>query len=312
MNGECINHMGSRQRWLIKDGVSILWKWGNDMNDISESPAVSFENVSFRYSEHSEWILKDMTCSIAPGEWVSIVGGNGSGKSTLIKLMNGLLKPNAGRVHVFGESIESANLLKIRKCVGVVFQNPDEQIVGTTVEEDIVFGLQNLKFQRDEMISRVDYVMDLLQLEELRNRPIRTLSGGQKQLVAIAGILVMHPKIIVFDEAASMLDPQNTANLQSLMSDLHRKGFTIIQVTHDPEDILKADRVLVLNQGRLTFEGDVPALMKQSEILEDAHTLPPFVVRFKKALFKRGIELSGGCKSEKELAKTIWEYISAT
>lgn len=281
------------------------------MTDSSESLAVRFENVSFRYSEQSEWIIKDINFSITSGEWVTIVGGNGSGKSTLIKIMNGLLKPSLGRVYVLGENIEMENLLKIRKCVGVIFQNPDEQIVGITVEEDIAFGLQNLMFQRNEIISRVDHVMSLLKLEEFRNRPVRTLSGGQKQLVAIAGILVMHPKIIVFDEAASMLDPQNTANLHSLMSDLHRKGFTVIQVTHDPEDILRADRVLVLNQGRLAFEGDVPTLMKQSEILEDAHTLPPFVVRFKKALYMRGIELSGGCKSEKELAKSIWEYISA-
>lgn len=281
------------------------------MTDFSEPPAVLFGNVSFRYSEQSEWILKDINFSITPGEWVTIVGGNGSGKSTLIKLMNGLLKPSLGSVHVFGENIETANLLEIRKCVGVIFQNPDEQIVGITVEEDIAFGLQNLMFQRDEIISRVDRVMNLLQLEEFRNRPVRSLSGGQKQLVAIAGILVMHPKIIVFDEATSMLDPQNTINLHNLMSDLHQMGYTIIQVTHDPENILKADRVLVLNQGRLTFEGDFPTLMKQSEILEDAHTLPPFVVRFQKALNRRGIELSGDCKSEKELAKSIWEYISA-
>lgn len=281
------------------------------MIDSSTAPAVLFENVSFRYSEQSDWIVKDIKFSITPGEWVSIVGGNGSGKSTLIKLMNGLLKPSLGRVLVFGENIEPENLVKIRQRVGVIFQNPDEQIVGTTVEEDIAFGLQNLMFQRDEMISRVDRVMSLLQLEELRNRPVRTLSGGQKQLVAIAGILVMHPKIIVFDEATSMLDPQNTAHLHSLMSDLHRKGFTVIQVTHDPEDLLKADRILVLNKGRLTFEGDVSTLMKQSEILEDAHTLPPFVVRFKNSLHRRGIKLSGGCKSEKELAKSIWEYILA-
>lgn len=281
------------------------------MTDSSKSPAVLFENVSFRYTEQSEWIIKDIKFSIALGEWVSIVGGNGSGKSTLIKLMNGLLKPSLGKVNVLGENIEMANLLKIRKCVGVIFQNPDEQIVGITVEEDIAFGLQNLMLQRDEIISRVDRMMKLLQLEEFRNRPVRALSGGQKQLVAIAGILVMHPKIIVFDEATSMLDPQGTIHLHSLMSDLHQQGFTVIHVTHHPEDILKADRILVLNQGRLTFEGDVPSLMKQPEILQDAHTLPPFVVRFKKSLCRRGIELSCDCKSEKELAKSIWEYISA-
>ncbi|MNJ52230.1 Energy-coupling factor transporter ATP-binding protein EcfA1 [compost metagenome] len=214
-------------------------------------------------------------------------------------------------MHVLGENIEMANLLEIRKCVGVIFQNPDEQIVGITVEEDIAFGLQNLMLQRDEIISRVDRMMKLLQLEEYRNHPVRTLSGGQKQLVAIAGILVMHPKIIVFDEATSMLDPQSTIHLHSLMSDLHQKGFTVIHVTHNPEDILKADRILVLNQGRLTFEGDVPTLMNQLEILQDAHILTPFVVRFKESLYRKGIELSGGCKSEKELAKSIWEYISA-
>lgn len=281
------------------------------MTDSSKSPAVLFENVSFRYTEQSEWIIKDIKFSIALGEWVSIVGGNGSGKSTLIKLMNGLLMPSLGKVHVLGENIEMANLLEIRKCVGVIFQNPDEQIVGITVEEDIAFGLQNLMLQRDEIISRVDRMMKLLQLEEYRNRPVRTLSGGQKQLVAIAGVLAMDPKIIVFDESTSMLDPQSTIHLHSLMSDLHQQGFTVIHVTHHPEDIFKADRILVLNLGRLVFEGDVPTLMKQPEILQDAHTLPPFVVRFKESLYRRGIELSGGCKSEKELAKSIWEYISA-
>lgn len=280
------------------------------MTNFSRPQAIQFENVSFRYSENSEWILKDIHFSITPGEWVSIAGGNGSGKSTLIKLMNGLLTPNFGKVYVYGERVEKMNLLKIRKTLGVVFQNPDEQMVGITVEEDIAFGLQNLMFKRDEMISRVDRIMSMLQLDPYRNCPVRTLSGGQKQLVAIAGILVMHPSIIVFDEAASMLDPQHTAKVNGLMSDLHRKGITVIQVTHDPEDILKADRVFVLNQGRLTFEGSVPVLMEQSEILADAHLIPPFVVRFKKSLYSRGIKLSGGDKSEKELAKSIWEYIS--
>jgi energy-coupling factor transport system ATP-binding protein len=279
------------------------------MIDSAKSPSVVFDDVSFRYWD-GNWIVEDIKFSIRPGEWVSIVGGNGSGKTTLVKLMNGLLKPSQGNVLVFGENIDLGNIQKIRQLVGVVFQNPEEQIVGNTVEEDIAFGLQNLRFPRDEMISRVDYIMRLLQLEELRYRPVRTLSGGQKQLVTIAGILVMHPQVIIFDEAASMLDPQNAAKLHDVMSDLHRMGITIIQVTHHPEDILRANRVLVLNHGRLTFDGDVITLMKQPNILEEAQMLPPFLVRFNKALRSKGMDLPVYCESEKELAKSIWESIS--
>lgn len=276
----------------------------------AKSPSVVFDDVSFRYLNDGNWIVKDIKFSITQGEWVSIVGGNGSGKSTLVKLMNGLLKPSLGKVLVFGENIDPGNIQKIRQLVGVVFQYPEEQIVGNTVEEDIAFGLQNLRFPRDEMISRVDCILRLLQLVEFRNRAVRTLSGGQKQLVTIAGILVMHPQVIIFDEAASMLDPQNTAKLHNVMLDLHRMGITIIQVTHDPEDILRADRVLVLNQGRLTFDGDILTLMKQSYILEEAQTLPPFLVRFNKVLRSKGMDLPEYCRSEKELAKSIWESIS--
>jgi len=281
------------------------------MNENCKSLSVVFDGVSFRYPEHDEWTLKDIKFSIAPGEWAAIVGGNGSGKSTLVKLMNGLLRPSQGRVLVFGEHIKPSNILKIRQQVGMIFQNPDEQTVGATVEEDIAFGLQNLMLRRDEMISRVDRVLSLLQLEKLRHRPVRTLSGGQKQMVAIAGVLAMHPQIIIFDEATSMLDPQNAAKLLDVMSGFHRMGYTVIQVTHDPEEMLKADRILVLNRGRLAFDGDVSDLMKQSGILEEARMVPPFLVRFKQTLCRKGMDLPLCCGSEKELAKSIWEYISA-
>lgn len=281
------------------------------MTSSAESPAVVFENVAFRFSEHGEWILKDIDLSIAPGEWISVVGGNGSGKSTFVKLVNGLLTPSLGKVLVFGESADPANIRNIRQSVGIVFQNPDEQTVGATIEEDIAFGLQNLMFPRDEIISRIDRILRLLQLEELRKRPVRTLSGGQKQLVAIAGILVMHPRIVIFDEASSMLDPQNAGKLLGVMSDLHRMGLTVIQVTQDPEEIRHADRILVLHHGRLAFAGDVPALMEQPDILEETRTHPPFLVRFQNALRTKGVELPACCESEKELAKSIWESISA-
>lgn len=132
------------------------------MADYAKTPAIAFENVSFRYSEHGDWQIRDISLSIHLGEWVSIIGSNGSGKSTLIKLMNGLLIPNQGRVLILGEQVDSTNLLQVRQNVGVIFHNPDEQTVGTSVEEDIAFGLQNLMLHRDEMISRIDHVMDLL------------------------------------------------------------------------------------------------------------------------------------------------------
>jgi len=286
-------------------------EWGLEMTAAAKSPSVVFENVCFRFSEYGEWIVKDINISIAQGEWISIVGGNGSGKSTFVKLVNGLLQPSLGKVLVFGESAGPANIRKIRQLVGIVFQNPDEQTVGVTVEEDIAFGLQNLMFPRDEMMSRIDRILKLLQLEELRYHPVRALSGGQKQLVAIAGILVMQPQIIIFDEAASMLDPKYAGKLLGVMSDLHRMGITVIQVTHDPEDIWRADRILVLQRGRLAFAGDVRALMKHLDILEEAQIIPPFLIRFQKALRAKGMKLPACCESEKELAKSIWESISA-
>lgn len=281
------------------------------MTAAEKSPSIAFENVSFRFSEHDEWILQDIDISIAPGEWIAIIGGNGSGKSTFVKLMNGLLKPSSGKVYVLGESIDSANLREIRQHVGIVFQNPDEQSVGVTVEEDIAFGLQNLLLSRDEMMSRIDKVLKMLQLEDLRYRPVRTLSGGQKQLVAIAGILVMHPQVIIFDEASSMLDPQSSIKLLRVITDLHRMGLTVIQVTHNPEDIWHADRILVLNKGYLSFVGDVPALMQQSDIFEETQILPPFLVRLQKTLGTKGLELNVTCGSGKEMAKSIWESISS-
>ena len=282
-----------------------------EMTDTTQTPSIVFDNVSFRYWNQDNWILKNINFSVISSEWVSIVGGNGSGKSTLVKLMNGLLKPSLGNILVFGESIEPSTIQQIRKKVGVIFQNPEEQWVGSTVEEDIAFGLQNLRLSRDEMTTRIDRVVRLLRLEELRNRAIRTLSGGEKQLVTIAGVLVMEPQVIIFDEAASMLDSQNADKVHEVMSDLHRLGYTIIQITHDPEDILKADRILVLNHGRITFNGDVLTLMKKSYILEEAQTLPPFLVRFNQELRSKGMTLPVYCGSEKELAKYIWESTSA-
>ncbi|MEF3306776.1 ATP-binding cassette domain-containing protein [Paenibacillus sp. GYB003] len=276
----------------------------------SDAASIVFDDVSYRYSEHDDWALTHIRFGIASGEWATVTGGSGSGKSTLAKLANGLLKPDAGRVTVYGTDASSGDARTIRQLIGIVFQNPDDQTVGGTVEEDIAFGLQNLRVPRDEMRRRIDRVLRLLRLTELRGRPVHGLSGGQKQRLAVAGVLAMNPRAIVFDEAASMLDPENAAHLRSVMLDLHRSGITIIHITHDPEDLLKSERILVLHDGRLAFDGDWRALAACSGVLEEAHMLAPFLIRFQQAIRAKGCDWPVFSGSEKELARTIWEFAS--
>lgn len=276
----------------------------------SETTSIVFDDVSYRYSEQDNWALAHIRFSIAPGERVTIAGGSGSGKSTLARLANGLLKPDTGRVTVYGEDTSCGDVRKIRQLFGVVFQNPDDQTVGGTVEEDIAFGLQNLQIPRDEMRQRIDWVLSLLRLTELRGRPVHGLSGGQKQRLAVAGVLAMYPRAIVFDESASMLDPESAAHLRSILLDLHRSGITIIHITHDPEDLLKSERILVLNEGRLTFDGDWQALGACPGVLEEANMLSPFLIRFQNAIRTNGFDWPVYSGSEKELARTIWEFAS--
>ncbi|WP_158301840.1 ATP-binding cassette domain-containing protein [Paenibacillus mesophilus] len=276
----------------------------------SEAISIVFDDVSYRYSVQDDWALAHIRFSIAPGERVTVVGGSGSGKSTLAKLANGLLKPDTGCVTVCGEDTTCGDVRKIRQRIGIVFQNPDDQTVGGTVEEDIAFGLQNLQVPRDEIRRRIDRVLSLLRLTELRSRPVHGLSGGQKQRLAVAGVLAMNPSAIVFDESVSMLDPENATHLRSIMLDLHRSGITIIHVTHDPEDLLKSERILVLNEGRLTFDGDWRALAACPGVLEEANMLSPFLIRFQNEIRTNGFDWPVFIGSEKELARTIWEFTS--
>lgn len=276
----------------------------------SEAASIVFDDVSYRYSEQDNWALTRIRFDIASGEWVTVAGGSGSGKSTLARLASGLLKPDTGRATVYGEDTSCGEARKIRQLIGIVFQNPDDQTVGGTVEEDIAFGLQNLQIPRDEMRRRIDRVLRLLRLTELRGRPVHGLSGGQKQRLAVAGVLAMNPRAIIFDESASMLDPENAAHLRSIMLDLHRLGITLIHITHDPEDLLQSERILVLHEGRLTFDGDWRALAASPGVLEEAKLLSPFLIRFQHAIRTNGFDWPVISGSEKELARTIWELSS--
>ena len=212
---------------------------------------IELAGISFSYPGRP--ILRDVNLRIRRGEYLGVTGDNGSGKTTLVKLLNGLLLPQEGRVTVGGASTsDRESLLAIRRSVGIVFQNPDAQAVGETVEEDIVFGLENIRVPASEIDRRIDSYLGMLGIKELRDRNISLLSGGQKQLVNIAAVMAMEPACIVFDEALSMLDAGNRKNVLQRISELNSRGTSIIQITHNPEDLGNCHRVIAISDGRIS------------------------------------------------------------
>lgn len=234
-------------------------------------PIIALENVSFSYkiNENSSVdVLKDVTFSIYPGEYVAIIGHNGSGKSTLSKHFNGLLTPKSGDVWVRGNNTkDSSKKLDIRKGVGMVFQHPDNQIVATIVEEDVAFGLENIGVPRQEMKQRIDEALEVVKMSEFRKRPPHHLSGGQKQRVAIAGVLAMQPDCIVFDESTSMLDTFGRNEVLQVMRKMNEMGMTIITVTHRMSEAAEADRIIVVEDGKIVMDGIPREIFKHKEIL---------------------------------------------
>ncbi len=216
---------------------------------------IELANINFSYPERP--VLRDINLCIGRGEYLGVTGDNGSGKTTLVKLLNGLLLPQEGRVIINGASTsDRENLLAIRRSVGIVFQNPDAQAVGETVEEDIVFGLENIRVPASEIDRRIERCLGMLGIPELRDRNISLLSGGQKQLVNIAAVMAMEPACIVFDEALSMLDAGNRRNVLLRVSELTRRGTSIIQITHNPEDLGNCHRVIAISDGRISSTVD--------------------------------------------------------
>ncbi|MEA3282441.1 MAG: energy-coupling factor transporter ATPase [Euryarchaeota archaeon] len=217
---------------------------------------IELANISFSYPERP--VLRDVNLRVRRGEYIGVTGDNGSGKTTFVKLLNGLLLPHKGRVVVNGVSTsDRGSLLAIRRSVGIVFQNPDAQAVGETVEEDIVFGLENVRVPIYEIDRRIERYLGMLGIKDLRDRNISLLSGGQKQLVNIAAVMAMEPACIVFDEALSMLDAGNRRNVLLRISELNRRGTLIIQITHNPEDLSNCHRVITISEGRISSQRSV-------------------------------------------------------
>ena len=220
-------------------------------------PVISIKNIHFHYHDDDKReALSDVSIDVYPGEWLAIIGHNGSGKSTLAKMMNGLLEPNEGSIYIDGQLLTEETVYEARRKVGMVFQNPDNQFVGTTVEDDIAFGLENIGMPREEMIQKINSSLEMVRMTPFKDKEPARLSGGQKQRVAIAGMIALAPKVVILDEATSMLDPQGRFEVISTIQKLHKeKGITVISITHDLEEAASADRVLLMEGGKVNRIG---------------------------------------------------------
>ncbi|TKC14304.1 energy-coupling factor ABC transporter ATP-binding protein [Robertmurraya kyonggiensis] len=268
---------------------------------------VKIENVSFKYEGQEQYALKDVSFQIYDGEWLAIVGHNGSGKSTLAKLLNGLQFPEEGRIQIGGIDLTEETVWDIRKLIGMVFQNPDNQFVGTTVQDDVAFGLENNGIPREDMVERVQSSLKSVKMEQFLDQEPHHLSGGQKQRVAIAGVIALRPKIIVLDEATSMLDPRGREEVLDTIRELKNDHqMTVISITHDLEEAAKADRIIVMNGGELYREGIPEEIFQMDEELVGLGLDIPFPVKMSKMLKAKGIPLNKHYLSEEELVTQLW------
>ena len=271
---------------------------------------LSFNNVTFSYTPDQPELRKaveDITFSVKKGEWIAVVGHNGSGKSTMAKLMSGLLFPASGEVRFMKDVLTEDNLWQTRSQIGLVFQNPDNQFVGATVQDDVAFSLENNGVPYEEMVVRVQESLAQVKMENFINHEPHHLSGGQKQRVAIAGALAMHPKLLILDEATSMLDPQGRDEVLQTVQNLREKiGLTVLSITHDLEEAILADRVIFMNDGKKFAEGTPSEIFALGDTLIEFGLDLPFAMKMTKLLQAEGIQLVGQHMTEQELVNDLW------
>lgn len=267
-------------------------------------------NVSFQYDTSTRKALDGISFSVVEGEWLAIVGHNGSGKSTLAKLLIGLNFPSEGKIKVGDMDMSEEHIWEIRRQIGMVFQNPDNQFVGTTVVDDVAFGLENAGIEREVMISRVKDALLKVRMDGFLNQEPHHLSGGQKQRVAIAGVLAHGPSIIILDEATSMLDPMGKAEVLETIRQLKAdRNLTVISITHDLEEAARADRMIVLNQGKIFAEGTPSEIFALDEELIKLGLDIPFSVKMGKLLREQGLDVSNHI-TEEGLVDELCKYRS--
>lgn len=274
------------------------------------SEILSFNNVSFSYTpevEDARKAVQNVSFSVNEGEWISIVGHNGSGKSTMVKIISGLLFPQEGEVRVMKNVLSEENLWETRTQIGMVFQNPDNQFVGATVQDDVAFALENNGIPHEEMVKRVHNSLKQVKMDTFLNHEPHHLSGGQKQRVAIAGALAMRPKILILDEATAMLDPQGRAEVLNTVQELRKEtGLTVLSITHDVEEALLADRILFMNDGKKYAEGSPQEVFSLGDKLVEFGLELPFAMRMTNLLKANGVQLVGEHMTEEELVNDLW------
>ncbi|WP_270204615.1 energy-coupling factor ABC transporter ATP-binding protein [Streptococcus anginosus] len=271
---------------------------------------IEVQHLKYKYDNHVDsYILKDVTFHVKQGEWLSIVGHNGSGKSTTIRLIDGLLEAESGEIIIDGDKLTLENVWEKRRHIGMVFQNPDNQFVGATVEDDVAFGLENQGMDYQTMFDRVQEALDIVGMQDFKEREPARLSGGQKQRVAIAGVVALRPDIIILDEATSMLDPEGRLELiQTVKKIKDRHGMTVISITHDLDEVALSDRVLVMKEGQVESTSTPSELFSRVD-LEDLGLDEPFTNQVKATLLDSGFQLPDRYLTEKELQDYLWESL---
>ncbi len=272
---------------------------------------IEVKDLKYKYNEaDTTYTLNGVSFHVKQGEWLSIIGHNGSGKSTTVRLIDGLLEAESGDIIIAGDKLTVDNVWEKRRQIGMVFQNPDNQFVGATVEDDVAFGLENQGIPLEEMQERVHQALELVGMSDFKKREPARLSGGQKQRVAIAGVVALRPNIIILDEATSMLDPEGRLDLIRIVKDIKdRYNMTVISITHDLDEVALSDRVIVMK------EGEVESVSRPEELFmrKDLQALDlnqPFTADLADQLRLKGLELPDRYFTEEELEEALWELLS--
>lgn len=271
---------------------------------------IEVKDLSFRYKEDQDYYdVNNVSFHVKRGEWLSIVGHNGSGKSTTIRLIDGLLEAESGEIWIDGQLLSSENVWDLRRQIGMVFQNPDNQFVGATVEDDVAFGLENQGLPREEMKKRVSESLELVGMLDFKKREPARLSGGQKQRVAVAGVVALRPAILILDEATSMLDPEGRRELIQTVQEIRKDHqMTVVSITHDLEEVAMSDRVLVMKKGQVESTSSPRELFSRDD-LDQIGLDEPFTNQLRESLRDAGYQLPDIYLTEGELEDKLWELL---
>lgn len=272
---------------------------------------IEVKDLKYKYDEKDDhYTLNGVSFHVKQGEWLSIIGHNGSGKSTTVRLIDGLLEAESGEIIIDGDKLTVDNVWEKRRQIGMVFQNPDNQFVGATVEDDVAFGLENQGIPLEEMRERVKQALDLVGMSEFKSREPARLSGGQKQRVAIAGVVALRPNIIILDEATSMLDPEGRLDLIRTVKDIKdRYNMTVLSITHDLDEVALSDRVIVMKEGQVESISRPEELFLRNDLL-DLDLDQPFTANLAEQLRQVGFDLPDRYFTEEELEEALWALLS--